>query len=71
MRLILVLQWAIQNRLAYNIRVLNMSLGFRPFESTAINPLDLAVEAAWNSGIAVVASAGNAGPIQRHHPVAR
>jgi serine protease AprX len=61
-RLILGLQWAIQNRLAYNIGVLNMSLGFRPFESTTINPLDLAVEAAWNSGIAVVASAGNAGP---------
>ena len=61
-RLILGLQWAIQNRLTYNIGVLNMSLGFRPFESTTINPLDLAVEAAWNSGIAVVASAGNAGP---------
>jgi serine protease AprX len=61
-RLILGLQWAIQNRLAYNIGVLNMSLGFRPFESTTINPLDLAVEAAWNSGIAVVTSAGNAGP---------
>ena len=61
-RLILGLQWAIQNRLTYNIGVLNMSLGFRPFESTTINPLDLAVEAAWNSGIAVVASGGNAGP---------
>jgi serine protease AprX len=61
-RLILGLQWAIQNRLAYNIGVLNMSLGFRPFESTTINPLDLAVEAAWSSGIAVVTSAGNAGP---------
>ena len=62
-RLILGLQWAIQNRLADHIGVLNMSLGFRPFEATAINPLDLAVEAAWNSGIAVVASAGNAGPV--------
>ena len=61
-RLILGLQWAVDHRLAYDIKVLNMSLGFRPFESTAINPLDLAVEAAWNSGIAVVASAGNAGP---------
>jgi serine protease AprX len=61
-RLILGLQWAIANRLADNIRVLNMSLGFRPFTSTAINPLDQAVEAAWNSGIAVVTSAGNAGP---------
>jgi serine protease AprX len=61
-RLILGLQWAVDNRLAYNIRVLNMSLGFQPFESTTINPLDMAVEAAWNAGIAVVASAGNAGP---------
>jgi serine protease AprX len=61
-RLILGLQWAVANRLTYNIRVLNMSLGFRPFESTAVNPLDQAVEAAWNSGIAVVVSAGNAGP---------
>ncbi|HXW47297.1 MAG TPA: S8 family peptidase [Streptosporangiaceae bacterium] len=59
---ILGVQWAVANRLAYNIRVLNMSLGFQPFESTAINPLDQAVQAAWDSGIAVVASAGNAGP---------
>jgi len=55
-------QWAVDNQLAYNIRVLNMSLGFQPFESTVVNPLDQAVQAAWNSGIAVVASAGNAGP---------
>jgi serine protease AprX len=61
-RLILGLQWAVSNRLADNIRVLNMSLGFQPFESTTLNPLDQAVEAAWSSGIAVVASAGNAGP---------
>jgi serine protease AprX len=60
--LIAGLQWAVDNRLAYNIRVLNMSLGFQPFESTVVNPLDQAVQAAWNSGIAVVASAGNAGP---------
>jgi len=61
-RLILGLQWAVDNRAAYNIGVLNMSLGFRPFMSTTLNPLDMAVEAAWNSGIAVVTSAGNAGP---------
>ena len=46
----------------YGIRVLNISLGFQPFESTVINPLDQAVQAVWNAGIAVVASAGNAGP---------
>ncbi len=59
---ILGVQWAVDNRLAYNIRILNMSLGFQPFESTTINPLDQAVQVAWDSGIAVVASAGNAGP---------
>src|SRR5580700_6918324 len=59
---IMGVQWAVDNQLAYNIRVLNMSLGFQPFESTVVNPLDQAVEAAWNSGIAVVTSAGNAGP---------
>jgi serine protease AprX len=54
--------WTIQNAQNLNIRVLNMSLGFVPFESTTLNPLDQAVEQAWNSGIVVVASAGNAGP---------
>jgi serine protease AprX len=59
---IMGVQWAVDNALAYNIRILNMSLGFQPSESTVINPLDQAVQAAWNSGIAVVTSAGNAGP---------
>ncbi|MDQ2874083.1 MAG: S8 family peptidase [Actinomycetota bacterium] len=56
------LQWAVDHENAYGIKVLNISLGFRPLESTIINPLDQAVEAAWNSGITVVTSAGNAGP---------
>ncbi len=56
------LQWAVDNENAYNIKVLNISLGFKPFESTFVNPLDLAVNAAWHSGITVVTSAGNAGP---------
>jgi len=56
------LQWAVDHQATYGIRVLNISLGFQPFESTVINPLDQAVQAVWNSGIAVVASAGNAGP---------
>jgi serine protease AprX len=59
---ILGVQWAVDHEQQYGIRVLNMSLGFQPIASTVINPLDQAVEAAWNSGIAVVAAAGNAGP---------
>ncbi len=56
------LQWAVDHQRSYGIKVLNMSLGFQPSQSTVLNPLDQAVEAVWNSGIAVVASAGNAGP---------
>jgi serine protease AprX len=56
------LQWAVDHQGRYGINVLNLSLGIRPTESTVINPLDQAVEAVWNSGIAVVVSAGNTGP---------
>jgi serine protease AprX len=56
------LQWAVDNQSAYAIRVVNISLGFQPTQSTVNNPMDQAVEAAWNAGIAVVTSAGNAGP---------
>ena len=56
------LQWAVNHQALYQIKVLNLSLGFQSSESTVINPLDLAVSAVWNAGITVVASAGNAGP---------
>jgi serine protease AprX len=54
--------WAITNRSAYGIKVLNMSLGEVPTGPTQLNPLDQAVEAAWQAGITVVTSAGNSGP---------
>jgi serine protease AprX len=60
--LIAGLQWAVDHKSGYGIKVLNMSLGFQAVTSTVINPLDRAVEAVWGAGIAVVASAGNAGP---------
>ena len=56
------MEWAVDHRSRYGIRVLNISLGLRPTTSTVDNPVDQAVEAVWNSGIAVVAAAGNAGP---------
>jgi serine protease AprX len=54
--------WTISNQSSDNIRVLNMSLGYLPIESTVVDPLDQAVEKAWESGITVVTSAGNSGP---------
>ena len=55
-------QWVVDNAATYHINVLNLSLGFQPTQSTVTNPLDQAIEKAWNAGIAVVTSAGNAGP---------
>ena len=56
------LQWAVDHQSRYGIRILNLSLGFKSGLSTVLNPVDQAVEAVWNSGIAVVVSAGNSGP---------
>jgi serine protease AprX len=54
--------WAIANQKTDGIQVLNMSLGVEPSSPTALDPLDQAVEQAWQAGIVVVTSAGNAGP---------
>ena len=59
---ILGLGWVVAHQSSDHIGVVNMSLGAQPFTSTVLNPLDMAVEAAWRSGVAVVTSAGNAGP---------
>ncbi|HVT65719.1 MAG TPA: S8 family serine peptidase [Mycobacteriales bacterium] len=61
-RVIQGVAWAIANRTTYGIKVLNMSLGEVPTGPTQLNPLDQAVEAAWNAGLTVVTSAGNSGP---------
>ena len=55
------LQWVVQNRAQYNIRVVNLSLGHPVGESDKTDPLCQAVEAAWKAGIVVVCAAGNEG----------
>jgi serine protease AprX len=52
---------AIALRRAYNIRVINLSLGRPIFESYKHDPLCRAVEQAWKAGIVVVVAAGNDG----------
>ncbi len=54
-------QWAINNRAALNIRVLNMSVGHPVGESYTTDPLCQIVEQAWKAGIVVVVAAGNNG----------
>ena len=55
------LQWILQNKSTYNIRVVNLSLNSTITESYKTNPLDAAVEILWFNGIVVVVSAGNGG----------
>src|SRR5262249_22460536 len=55
------IQWAVNNRVQYNIRVMNLSLGHAPGESYMTDPLCQACEAAWKRGIVVVCAAGNDG----------
>ena len=55
------LQWVIANKAAYNIKVINLSLGHPVGDSYKNDPLCQAVESAWNSGIVVVCAAGNNG----------
>jgi len=54
--------WAVVNKTAYNIRVLNLSLLDSVQESYTTSPIDAAVEYAWLKGIVVVVAAGNNGP---------
>ena len=62
--LIAAIDWAIANKSAYNIRVMNISLGTPPSDSYLNDPMCLAVRRAVNAGIVVVASAGNSGKDQ-------
>ena len=55
------LQWVNDNRQAYNIRVVNISLNSSVSESYNVNPLCAAAEILWFNGIVVVVSAGNGG----------
>ena len=55
------LQFAVDHKDEYNIRVVNLSLASTVAESYRTDPLDAAVESAYFHGILVVAAAGNRG----------
>jgi serine protease AprX len=56
------LQWAVSFRDVYNIRVINLSLGTDSTQDYRVDPLNQAVERAWQAGIVVIVSASNHGP---------
>lgn len=54
------MQWVFDNKDKYNIKVVCMSFGSNPLETG--DPLLKGAEKLWNSGVVVVAAAGNSGP---------
>jgi serine protease AprX len=55
------LQWVLERKDQYGIRVLNLSLGHPVYESLDVDPLVQAVDDLWDAGVVVVCSAGNSG----------
>lgn len=58
---ILALQWAIENKDKYNIKVVNISMG-APSSSVTLDPWAQAASKAVEAGLTVVVAAGNDGP---------
>ena len=56
------LQWVLDNKDKYNVRVVNLSVNSTIEQSYHTSPMDAAVEILWFNGIVVVASVGNKGP---------
>ncbi len=55
------MQWILENKDNYNIRVVNISMNSAEMESYNTSPFDAAAEVLWFNGIVVVVSAGNTG----------
>lgn len=53
-------QWLVDNKEKYNIRIANLSIGSPG--TTSLDPLVKAVNAAWDCGIVMTIAAGNNGP---------
>jgi serine protease AprX len=62
-RLIAALDFVATTRDVFGTRVLNLSLAVQPWGPYRYDPIDVAVERVWNSGVVVVTAAGNKGNV--------
>ena len=58
---IAALDWVVNNRATYNLRVVNLSVGAQVSESYMTDPLTLAAKRVVDAGVVVVTAAGNLG----------
>jgi serine protease AprX len=65
------LQFVVDNKAAYNIRVVNLSLESTTPGSYKTDPLNAAVESAWFKGIVVVTASATAAAPRTPSPRAR
>jgi serine protease AprX len=65
---IAAMQWVYLNKIAYNIRVVNLSLNSSVYQSYDSSPLNAAAEILWFNSIVVVVSAGNNGTSTLYPP---
>ncbi len=65
-QLIQAIDWVIQNKDSYDIRVANLSLGHPPLESYRDDPLCQAVRNMVEAGIVTIVSAGNLGKTDQY-----
>lgn len=61
-KVLAAIQWVVSFKDTYGIKVLNLSLGTDSRQPYQVDPLNLAVERAWDAGIAAIVAAGNRGP---------
>ena len=66
---IAAIDWTIENRRRYNLKVINLSLGHPVFESYRDDPLCQAVQRATDAGLLVVTAAGNFGKTADGRPI--
>ena len=60
-KVLAAIQWVVSFGDRYGIKVLNLSLGSNSTRDPAIDPLNRAVQRAWQAGIVVVVASGNSG----------
>jgi serine protease AprX len=61
-KVLAAIQWVVSVKDAYGISVLNLSLGTDSTVPVELDPLNAAVQRAWQAGIVVVVAASNRGP---------